>query len=41
MGELAVAQLREENGGDLHLIGSRQLAQSLARYDLIDEYQPD
>jgi dihydrofolate reductase len=35
----AVAALKEEDGGDLHLIGSTKLAQTLIAHDLIDEYQ--
>lgn len=35
----AVRALKEEDGGDLHLIGSSELAQALAEHDLIDEYR--
>jgi dihydrofolate reductase len=35
----AVAALKEEDGGDLHLIGSTRLAQTLMAHDLIDEFQ--
>jgi dihydrofolate reductase len=34
-----VAALKEEDGGDLHLIGSTKLAQTLIAHDLIDEFQ--
>jgi dihydrofolate reductase len=35
----AVAALKEEDGGDLHLIGSTRLAQTLIAHDLIDEFR--
>jgi dihydrofolate reductase len=35
----AVRALKEEDGGDLHLIGSSQLARVLADYDLVDDYR--
>jgi dihydrofolate reductase len=35
----AVAALKEEDGGNLHLIGSTKLAQTLIAHDLIDEFQ--
>lgn len=35
----AVAALKEEDGGDLHLIGSPKLAQTLIPHNLIDEFQ--
>ena len=34
----AVAELREQRGGDLHILGSGALIQSLMSRDLIDEY---
>jgi dihydrofolate reductase len=38
-GELAeaVAALKQEDGGDLHVIGSTQLVQTLIEHDLVDE----
>ena len=40
-GELreAVAALREEDGADLHVIGSTQLVQALVEHDLVDEFR--
>jgi dihydrofolate reductase len=35
----AVASLKREDGGDLHLIGSAALAQTLIEDDLVDEYR--
>jgi dihydrofolate reductase len=35
----AVAALKEQDGGDLHLIGSTKLAQTLIAHGLIDEFQ--
>jgi dihydrofolate reductase len=35
----AVAALKQENGADLHVIGSTQLVQSLIGHDLIDEFR--
>jgi dihydrofolate reductase len=35
----AVAALKDEDGGDLHLIGSTRLAQALIAHNLIDEFQ--
>jgi dihydrofolate reductase len=35
----AVASLRERPGGDLHVIGSGRLIQTLMRHDLVDEYR--
>jgi dihydrofolate reductase len=35
----AVAKLKEESGGNLHVIGSGDLAQTLMKHDLVDEYQ--
>jgi dihydrofolate reductase len=35
----AVRALKQENGGDLHLIGSTQLAHTLIERDLIDEFR--
>jgi dihydrofolate reductase len=33
----AVAALKEEDGGDIHVIGSTQLVQTLIEHDLVDE----
>ena len=35
----AVAALREEDGADLHVIGSTQLVQALVEHDLVDEFR--
>jgi dihydrofolate reductase len=35
----AVAALRQEDGGDLYVIGSTRLAQALIARDLVDEYR--
>ena len=35
----AVAKLREQPGGEIHVIGSGNLAQTLIRHDLVDEYR--
>ena len=35
----AVAALKQEDGGDLHVIGSSQLVQTLVERDLVDEFQ--
>jgi dihydrofolate reductase len=35
----AVATLKQEDGPDLHVIGSTQLVQTLAEQDLVDEYR--
>jgi dihydrofolate reductase len=35
----AVAGLKQEDGEDLHLIGSSQLAQTLVERDLVDEFR--
>jgi dihydrofolate reductase len=34
----AVAQLRQQSGKDIHVMGSGELIQTLLRHDLIDEY---
>jgi dihydrofolate reductase len=34
----AVAALKQEDGGDLHMIGSTQLAQTLIQRDLVDQF---
>jgi dihydrofolate reductase len=34
----AVSELKEEPGPDIHILGSGELAQSLMRHDLIDEF---
>ena len=35
----AVAALKQQEGGDLHVIGSTQLVQSLVEHDLVDEFR--
>jgi dihydrofolate reductase len=35
----AVAKLREQPGGEIHVIGSGDLVQTLIRHDLVDEYR--
>jgi dihydrofolate reductase len=35
----AVAALKEEDGADLHVIGSADLVQTLIEHDLVDEYR--
>lgn len=35
----AVARLREQPGGEIHVIGSGNLAQTLIRHGLVDEYR--
>lgn len=35
----AVVALKQEDGGDLHVIGSTQLVQTLLEHDLVDEIQ--
>ncbi|MCT2587380.1 dihydrofolate reductase family protein [Actinophytocola gossypii] len=35
----AVAKLRAEPGGELHVVGSAEFAQTLIRHDLVDEYR--
>jgi dihydrofolate reductase len=35
----AVAALKQEDGGDLHVIGSTDLVQSLIEHDLVDEFR--
>ncbi len=35
----AVAKLREQPGGEIHVIGSGDLIQTLIRHDLVDEYR--
>jgi dihydrofolate reductase len=35
----AVAALRQEEGKDLHVIGSAQLVQTLLEHDLVDEFR--
>jgi dihydrofolate reductase len=34
----AVAELKQEDGGDLHMIGSTQLVQTLIQRDLVDQF---
>jgi dihydrofolate reductase len=35
----AIAKLRAQPGGEIHVIGSGDLAQTLIRHDLVDEYR--
>jgi dihydrofolate reductase len=35
----AVAALKREDGGDLHVIGSTELVQTLVEHDLVDEFR--
>ena len=35
----AVLGLKQEDGGDLHVIGSSEFAQGLIEHDLVDEYR--
>jgi dihydrofolate reductase len=35
----AVAALKQEDGGDLHMIGSTELVQTLIDHDLVDEFR--
>jgi dihydrofolate reductase len=35
----AVAGLKQEDGADLHVIGSTKLVQTLIEYDLVDEFR--
>ena len=35
----AVLRLKQEDGGDLHVIGSSEVAQTLIEHDLVDEYR--
>ena len=35
----AVAALKREEGGDLHVIGSTELVQTLVEHDLVDEFR--
>jgi dihydrofolate reductase len=35
----AVAALKQEDGGDLHVIGSTQLVQTLIEHELVDEFR--
>jgi dihydrofolate reductase len=35
----AVAALKQEDGGDLHVIGSTELVQTLIEHDLVDEFR--
>jgi dihydrofolate reductase len=35
----AVAALKQEDGGDLHVIGSTELVQTLLEHDLVDEFR--
>ncbi|MPZ83981.1 MAG: dihydrofolate reductase [Actinophytocola sp.] len=35
----AVAKLREQQGGEIHVMGSGDLVQTLIRHDLVDEYR--
>jgi dihydrofolate reductase len=34
-----VVALKQEDGGDLHVIGSRQLVRTLLAHDLVDEFR--
>ena len=35
----AVQALKKEDGGNLHLVGSAEFAQTLIEHDLVDEYR--
>src|SRR4029450_13691004 len=35
----AVAALKQESGGDLHVIGSTELVRTLIEHDLVDEFR--
>ena len=35
----AVAALKQEDGGDIHVIGSTQLVETLIEHELVDELQ--
>ena len=35
----AVAALKQEDGSDIHVIGSTQLVQTLIEHDLVDEFR--
>jgi dihydrofolate reductase len=35
----AVAELKEQDGGEIHTAGSSELVQTLMRHDLVDEYR--
>ena len=35
----AVAALKREKGGDLHVIGSTELVKTLVEHDLVDEFR--
>ena len=36
---VALAALKQEDGGDIHVIGSTELVKSLIEHDLIDEFR--